>query len=72
MMGISAATGSACSSKSLKASHVLLAIGLTPEEAHGSLRLTLGKNNTDEEIDKVLEAVPAVVKKLRAMSPLGH
>jgi len=72
MMGIAAATGSACSSKSLKASHVLLAIGLTPEQAHGSLRLTLGKNNTDEEVDRVLEAVPATVKKLRAMSPLGH
>ncbi len=72
MMGIAAATGSACSSKSLKASHVLLAIGLTPEQAHGSLRLTLGKNNTDEEIDRVLEAVPTIVKKLRAMSPLGH
>jgi len=72
MMGIAAATGSACSSKSLQASHVLLAIGLTPEQAHGSLRLTLGKDNTDEEIDRVIEAVPVVVKKLRAMSPLGH
>lgn len=72
MMGIAAATGSACSSKSLQASHVLLAIGLTPEQAHGSLRLTLGKKNTDEEVDKVLEAVPTIVKKLRAMSPLGH
>jgi len=72
MMDIIAATGSACSSKSLKASHVLLAIGLTPEQAHGSLRLTLGKGNTDEEIDRVLEAVPMVVRKLRAMSPLGH
>lgn len=72
MMGIIAATGSACSSKSLKASHVLLAIGLTPEQAHGSLRLTLGKDNTDEEVDRVLESVPKVVRKLRAMSPLGH
>jgi cysteine desulfurase len=72
MMGIIASTGSACSSKSLEASHVLLAIGLTPEQAHGSLRLTLGKGNTDEEIDTVLEAVPKIVKKLRAMSPLGH
>lgn len=72
MMGIIASTGSACSSKSLKASHVLLAIGLTPEQAHGSLRLTLGKGNTDEDVDTVLEAVPKVVKKLRAMSPLGH
>jgi cysteine desulfurase len=72
MMGIIASTGSACSSKSLKASHVLLAIGLTPEQAHGSLRLTLGKGNTDEDIDIALEAIPKVVKKLRAMSPLGH
>ncbi|MDD4307826.1 MAG: cysteine desulfurase family protein [Thermoplasmata archaeon] len=72
MMGVVASTGSACSSKSLKASHVLLAIGLTPEQAHGSLRLTLGKGNTDEEVDRVLEAVPKVVKKLRAMSPLGR
>ncbi len=71
-MGIAAATGSACSSKSLKASHVLLAIGLKPEDAHGSLRLTLGRGNTDEEVDRVLEAVPAVVEKLRKMSPLGH
>lgn len=71
-MGVGAATGSACSSKSLKASHVLLAIGLKPEEAHGSLRLTLGRRNTDEEVDKVLEIVPQVVEKLRKMSPLGH
>jgi cysteine desulfurase len=70
-LGIAAATGSACSSKSLKASHVLLAIGLTPEEAHGSLRLTLGRGNTDEDVDYVLEKVPQVVEKLRAMSPLG-
>lgn len=72
MMGIVGSTGSACSSKSLKASHVLLAIGLTPEQAHGSLRLTLGKGNTDEEVDSVIEAVPQVVRKLRKMSPLGH
>jgi cysteine desulfurase len=72
MMGIIASTGSACSSKSLKASHVLLAIGLTPEQAHGSLRLTLGKGNTDGDVDTVLDAVPKVVKKLRAMSPLGR
>jgi cysteine desulfurase len=70
-MGVAAATGSACSSKSLKASHVLLAIGLKPEEAHGSLRLTLGRHNTDEEVDKVLVIVPQVVEKLRKMSPLG-
>jgi len=72
MMGIIASTGSACSSKSLKASHVLLAIGLTPEQAHGSLRLTLGKGNTDQDIDTALDYVPKVVRKLRAMSPLGR
>ncbi len=71
-MGIAATTGSACSSEFLKASHVLLAIGLKPEEAHGSLRLTLGKDNTDEEVDRVLEAVPEVVEKLRKISPLGR
>lgn len=70
-MGIAASTGSACSSKSLKASHVLLAIGLKHEEAHGSLRLTLGRDSTDEDVDKVLEVLPAVVEKLRKMSPLG-
>jgi cysteine desulfurase len=70
-MGIAAATGSACSTRTLKASHVLLAIGLRPEEAHGSLRLTLGRINTDEDVDRVLETVPAVVEKLRKMSPLG-
>jgi cysteine desulfurase len=70
-LGIAAATGSACTSSSLKASHVLLAIGLKPEQAHGSLRLTLGQGNTDEDVDYVLEKVPQVVEKLRSMSPLG-
>lgn len=70
-MGISASTGSACSSKSLKASHVLLAIGLKPEEAHGSLRLTLGRNNTAEEVSQVIDSIKSVVEKLRKMSPLG-
>ncbi len=71
-MGIAASTGSACTSKSLKASHILLAIGLKPEEAHGSLRLTLGRENTDQDVDAVLDAVPKVVDKLRKMSPLGR
>ncbi len=66
--GIYASTGSACSTKKLTASHVLLAIGLRPEIAHGSLRLTLGRWTTDEEIDYVLETVPEVVKGLREMS----
>ncbi|SHG88136.1 cysteine desulfurase [Thermosyntropha lipolytica DSM 11003] len=68
--GIMASSGSACSSKSLKASHVLLAMGITPEIAHGSLRLSLGKDTKREDIEYVLEVLPGVVEKLRAMSPL--
>jgi cysteine desulfurase len=68
--GISASTGSACSSSSLEPSHVLVAIGLSHERAHGSLRFTLGKWTTEEEIDRVLEVLPRVVARLRAMSPL--
>ena len=67
--GISASTGSACSSDSLEASHVLLALGLEPKEAHGSLRLTLGKFTTKQEVDYVLETVPKAVEKLREISP---
>ncbi|AFD00347.1 cysteine desulfurase NifS [Methanocella conradii HZ254] len=70
MSGIEASTGSACSSKNLKASHVLLACGLPPEEAHGSLRLTNCAFNTEDEIDYVLETLPGIVDRLRAMSPL--
>lgn len=72
--GICAATGSACSSSSLMPSHVLLAMGLLSEQAHGSLRFTLGKWTTEEEIERVLEVLPRIVAKLRAMSPLlkGH
>jgi cysteine desulfurase len=69
MKGIFASTGSACSSKSLEPSHVLLSIGLNPEDAHGSLRLTLGRENTEEDIDYTLEIVPEVVEKLREISP---
>jgi len=68
--GICASTGSACSSSSLEPSHVLLAAGLSPEQAHGSLRLTLGKWTTEGEISRVLEVLPRIVAKLRAMSPL--
>jgi len=67
---IAASTGSACSSRSLEPSHVLLAIGLKPEEAHGSLRLSLGKYNTEEDIDYILEVLPRTVEKLREISPL--
>jgi cysteine desulfurase len=66
--GIAASSGSACTSGSLEPSHVLLAIGLPAEIAHGSLRLSLGRGTTREEIDKVLEVLPPIVEKLRAMS----
>ena len=68
--GICASTGSACSSSSLEPSHVLLALGLPPEQAHGSLRFTLGRDNTDADVERVLEVLPGIVAKLRAMSPL--
>jgi len=69
MRGIAASTGSACSSASLEPSHVLLAIGLKPEEAHGSLRLTIGKYTTKEDLDYVSKVLPGVVENLRKISP---
>ncbi|MCZ7380280.1 MAG: cysteine desulfurase family protein [Candidatus Methanoperedens sp.] len=69
-LGITASTGSACSTKTLEPSHVLIAMGLRHEEAHGSLLLTLGKSNTEEDVDYVIESVPKIVVKLRALSPL--
>ncbi|MBU1290279.1 MAG: cysteine desulfurase NifS [bacterium] len=69
MEGVAASSGSACTSGSLTASHILLAIGLPPEIAHGSLRLTLGKDNTEEEIDYVIDILPGIIEKLRALSP---
>jgi cysteine desulfurase len=68
--GICASTGSACTSGSLEPSHVLLAIGLPPEIAHGSLRLTLGRVNGEEDVDYVLDVLPGIVSRLREMSPL--
>ena len=68
--GFAVSTGSACSSHSLKISHVLNAIGLDPVDAQGSLRVTVGLDNTEEEVDKFLEILPKVVLKLRRMSPL--
>lgn len=68
--GICAATGSACSTASLDPSHVLLALGLSREVAHGSLRLTLGAQNTEEDVDYILERLVAVVERLRRMSPV--
>lgn len=70
MKGIAASSGSACTSGSLDPSHVLLAIGLPHEIAHGSLRMTLGRDNTEEDIDYVLEVLPEIVERLRSMSPL--
>ena len=68
--GISASTGSACSSESLDPSHVLLALGLKHEMAHGSLRFTIGRLTDDKQIDYVLDVLPEIVAKRRAMSPL--
>lgn len=68
--GIAASSGSACTSGSLDPSHVLLAIGLPHEIAHGSLRISLSDVNTEEDIDAILEALPPIVERLRAMSPL--
>lgn len=70
MMGISASTGSACSSASLEASHVLLAIGLPVEKAHGSIRFSISHSNTEEEVDRVIASMKTIVEKLRAMSPI--
>mgnify|MGYP001662475581 FL=1 len=72
MNGIAASSGSACTSGSLDPSHVLLALGLTHEVAHGSVRLTLSDETTEEDIDYVLEILPKVAERLRAMSPLYH
>ncbi len=70
LAGIAASSGSACTSGSLDPSHVLLAIGLPHEIAHGSLRLSLSKRTTREEIEEVLRVLGEVVRKLREMSPL--
>ena len=70
--GVAASSGSACTSGSLEPSHVLLALGLSADMAHGSLRLTLGKDNTEEEVDYVLKVLPELVGRLRAMPSLSH
>jgi len=70
--GIASATGSACSSKNLQASHVLTAIGLKPEKAQGSLRLTLGRGNTEQDIKYIDNVLPDVVENLRKLSPLWN
>ena len=70
MNGIAASSGSACTSGSLDPSHVLLALGIPHEKAHGSIRFTLGIQTTEEEIDVVLEKMPTIVQRMRDMSPL--
>lgn len=70
LVGIAASSGSACTSGSLDPSHVLLAMGIPHEIAHGSLRMTLGRDNTEEDVDYVLEQLPKIVERLRDMSPL--
>lgn len=70
MKGVSASSGSACTSGSLDPSHVLLSIGLKHEVAHGSLRLSLNENNTEEDVDYILEVLPPIIERLRDMSPL--
>jgi cysteine desulfurase len=68
--GVSAATGSACSSKTLEPSHTLISTGLLHEEAHGSLEFTFGRFNTEADVDRVLEVLPPIVERLRKLSPL--
>ena len=70
MAGLCASTGSACSSASLDASHVLLAIGVPHEKAHGSIRLSISHETTDEDVDYILETLPPVIERLRELSPL--
>jgi cysteine desulfurase len=68
--GIEASTGSACTTGSVEPSHVLLAMGIEPHRAHGSLRLTIGRDTTDADIDRTLEAVAACVARLRGVEGL--
>jgi cysteine desulfurase len=70
LQGIAAASGSSCTSQALKSSHVLLAINLSPTMAQGSVLFSLGKYNTQQEVDKVLEVLPPIIDRLRKMSPL--
>jgi cysteine desulfurase len=71
MLGIFVSSGSACTSKKLEPSHVLIGIGCIHEEAHGSLQFSLGKSSIESDVDLILENLPGIVKKLRAMSPIA-
>jgi cysteine desulfurase len=70
--GIGVSTGSACSSKKLEPSHVLLSLGLKPEECHGSLRISMGRSNTQEDVDFVAECIVEAVERFRSISALGR
>jgi cysteine desulfurase len=70
--GIAVSTGSACSSHKLEPSHVLMALGLPAEECHGSLRITMGRSNTEEDIDYVGSAIVEAVQRFRGISALGR
>ncbi len=70
MLGIAVSSGSACTSGSLEPSHVLIAMGLTHEMSHGSVRFSLGHSNTDEDVDRIIEEMPKIVDRMRKMSPL--
>ena len=71
MEGIACSTGSACSSFKLEPSHVLMATGLRPEQAHGSLRVSLGRQTTEKEINQLIKLLPKIIKKIREISPYG-
>jgi cysteine desulfurase len=70
--GVAASSGSACTSASLEPSHVLVAMGIPEEIAHGSIRFTMGPDNTEEDVDYVLSIMPGIIEKLRAISPLSE
>jgi cysteine desulfurase len=72
LLGVAASSGSACSTGAVDPSHVLRAMGVPPEDAFGSLRLTLGRENTEADVDYVLEVLPPIVQRLRDISPLYH
>ena len=70
LAGVAASSGSACTTGSVEPSHVLVAMGLPAELARGSLRFTLGRGNTDEDVDRLLEVLPPIVQRMRALSPV--